>query len=259
MRWILGLLVLVNLAILLWGSLSEEKKDEGELAMPGVGSIRLVGEAHSPQEQLVAEPATGLAVDQEEAAAPAVEVQASAEPRPPAETLAQSADEAAKPSVPVVKEQPARPRFCSRIGPFADGESSQAVQKYLLGRGGKVSTSEETLSMRTGYWVLIPPLANRAAAEAMGKKLTKKGIRDYWVMSKGPYRNGISLGVFSQESNARSFAKRMTRKGFDVTTTERLKERTVLWLDYEGEVFIPPAEIRSRVPNGVKVVDRDCP
>ena len=296
MRWFLGLLVLVNLAILLWGGLSEEKTGDGQLAMPDVGSIRLVGEARNVQAPVAVpipapprsdgvmvkpaalpspstepaavasatEPDAAPEVSQAESAEPAPLAEAPSVPEPatpePAAVTAETvAEPAAPPAAPVAAKQPARPRFCSRIGPFTDAKSARSVQKYLEGRGGKVATTEETLSMRAGYWVLVPPLADQAAAKAVATKLTQKGIKDYWVMSKGEYQNGISLGVFSQEDNAKAFAKRVTAKGFNVILTERLKERTVQWLDYQGDVFIPPMEIRARAPEGVKVEDRDCP
>lgn len=300
MRWFLGLLVLVNLAILAWGSLGDKNTDEGQLAMPGVGSIRLVGEARSVAQEPAAVPipapprSDGVMVKPadipvqprvtelaEPAAKPPVAEAVQPAPVPAGVAEAQTAGRGeAGPVAPEVaavqataaeaqvtpeaaetaaRQTAPRPVFCSRIGPFDDQGAASVVSKYLSGRGGRVESAEESLNVHVGYWVMISPQADRAAANAVATELKKKGIKDFWVMSKGQYRNGISLGVFSQQDNARAFAKRVAGKGFKVSTVDKHKKRTVVWLAYRGETFVPPKEIRARAPDGVKVEDRDCP
>jgi hypothetical protein len=40
---------------------------------------------------------------------------------------------------------------------------------------------------------------------------------------------------------------------------ERTKDSTQIWLDYQGDVFVPAAQIRERAPEGVTIEERDCP
>jgi hypothetical protein len=284
MRWFLGLLVLVNVVILLWGSLSDEQGEDEQLAMPGVGSIRLVDQPDQskvpaavpipapPRSNGVLNTAPAIAQAQQAPVSGDVEVKSLALPAPEEATrpespaplveapAAQPAEPVAqRPSAPAVDTQPTRPRFCSRIGPFADSEAAQVVRSYLADRGGKVEEAEETHNIRVGHWVMVPPLADRAAAKALSEQLKAKGIKDFWIIPEGQYQHAVSLGVFSQQANASAFAKRVADKGFTVSTVEKLKAQTAVWLRYQGATFIPPMEIRARAPDGVQAEHQDCP
>lgn len=292
MRWFLGLLVLVNVAILLWGSLSGEQKPDDGLAMPGVGSIRLVEQpapAEAPTAVPIPAPPRSDGVlnkpleteeSQQQAALPAmpvaeedVEIKPQAQPdaeagRQPPEPLVSAAEALVAQSEEVPEQkavgpdsarQLASPRYCSRIGPFDDSAAAQGVRAYLVDRGGKVEVSEETNNIRVGFWVMVPPQRDRVSARVLSEKLKAKGIKDFWIIPKGEYQHAVSLGVFSQQANASAFAKRVAEKGFAVNTVEKFKERTAVWLRYQGATFIPPMEIRSRAPDGVQAEHQDCP
>lgn len=291
MRWFIGTLVALNLAFLLWSWLGREEAPEGELAAPGVGSIRLLGEA--PPEQPAPEPvpipaplrpsgvmtapaeaaaeiAAAPAGDappadapEEGAATPSEPAQAAAAPpagTPPAAAVPAIAT-AEAPRVPELDVPPAPaapPLHCSRIGPFTDASATATVRKYLQGRG-TVSSREAEQPVPVGYWVLVPPQASRAAAQAVTKRLQAAGINDFWIVSRGPVKNGISLGVFSQKENADNFLKRATDKGFDAEIREKTRNGKVVWLDYQGKAALQPMEIHARVPQGVTVHRQDCP
>jgi hypothetical protein len=287
MRWLLGLLVLLNVGILIWGSLDDGVPAEPELAPPGVGSIRLVGEvgtaaepaavpipapprsdgvmARSPVTQALPVPPPAPAVvtpaepGPEIAQAEPLDESESAPLKAEADGGTETPETETKPVGQAKVDQPAKPRFCSRIGPFAKRADAKTVSDYLKRRGGQVELSEETLSMHAGYWVMVPPQGSRAAAKALAEKLKANGIKDYWIIPSSEYQHAISLGVFSQQTNAKAFAKRIADKGFPVDTVDKRKERTLVWLSYQGEVFIPPKEIRERAPEGVQAEHQDCP
>lgn len=294
MRWFIGTLIAVNLAILLWGWLGGDEQPEGELAAPGVGTIRLMGEPPATAEpQAVPIPApprhTGDMAQAEPAASGAAavapakvadtpELQPLSEPAPiaeaepvtaapePAESpAAQLADATPMVSVPepeYVPEPevvaPAAKPVCASIGPFANAAAAKATRGYLQGLG-KVDSHQQTGQQRVGYWVLVPPQASRAAAESIAAQLKAKGIKDYWIVSKGEVKNGISLGVFSQKDNADAFIKRARAKGFTVELREKTKPVEQLWLDYRGNKPVTPAELGSRAPAGVRVESQGCP
>jgi cell division septation protein DedD len=191
--------------------------------------------------------------DQDAAAAPAAE-QATIAQAASGEAAAEPV--AAEPPPPVVEPEPAR--FCSRIGPFQDEAAAAAVRDYLVERGGQVASQERTTRTRIGYWVLVPPQASRAAAREVAAQLKAKGL-EYWIIPSGELRNAISLGLFSGQDNADDFAKQMRGKGFDAEVREKTRDSSEVWLDYQGDVYIPAAQIRSRAPEGVTTEERDCP
>jgi hypothetical protein len=293
MRWFIGTLIAVNLAILLWGWLGTDDTSNGKLAAPDVGSIRLMSEVNSTQPQeaeavpipspprssgVMTEPATppaspaAVAKTEAEASAPAPQqpqapagsqatpTVAGAPSEPPSKKPEPAISAPEPEMVPEPDIKPAAPPslYCNRIGPFENAAAAKSTLAYLQKRG-KVSTQSETRQARIGYWVLIPRQANRAAAEAMVAKLKAKGITDYWIVSKGMLKNAISLGVFSQQNNADSFARNARAKGFKVVIRDKTKAHKVLWLAYQGKSFIPPAQVRQRAPAGITIKEQDCP
>lgn len=297
MRWFIGILIAVNLAILAWGWLGDDEPASGKLAAPGVGTIRLMGEPETaPEPVAVPIPApprdTGEMAAKEPAAAqtakatPAPETQVSKPLPPPQEeapaeqpasapqTLAE-AEPSAEPEAPAGPEPvvgapepeyvpepglvaPVPKRFCLRIGPFADARAAKSTRSYLAGLG-EVKDHKQTAEQRVGYWVLVPPQPSRAAADAIAARLKAKGIKDYWVLSRGPVRNGISLGVFSQRENADTMLKEIRAKGFKVEMRDKTKRVEQLWLDYSGTKPVRDADVASRAPAGVRVESQSCP
>lgn len=288
MRWFIGILILVNLIILAWGWLGDDEQPGSELAAPGVGTIRLLGEPPATPEPVAvpipAPPRDSGQMATREAAepAPAATVTPAAPAQPPkAQPLTQTeapavaaapaqSEPEAEPPQPVVSAPepeyvpepdaiaPVLPRACARIGPFADAAAAKATRGYLAGLG-QVSDHRQTGQQRVGWWVLVPPQPSRAAAEAIAATLKAKGIKDYWVVSKGEAKNGISLGVFSQKGNAQALVKRLRAKDLDVQMREKTKPVRQLWLDYSGTKPVTAAEIGSRAPAGVQVKSRGCP
>jgi hypothetical protein len=66
------------------------------------------------------------------------------------------------------------------------------------------------------WWVYIPPLPNRQAAVAKLGELRALGLTDsdFSLMEEeGPYRNAVSLGLFSTEEAARSRLQALAARG----------------------------------------------
>lgn len=64
-----------------------------------------------------------------------------------------------------------------------------------------------------GWWVHIPPLADRAAADRKSGELRALGVNEYFIVQDGPGRNAISLGVFSSEKGARERLNQLQVQG----------------------------------------------
>ncbi|MCL2345709.1 MAG: SPOR domain-containing protein [Desulfobulbus sp.] len=64
-----------------------------------------------------------------------------------------------------------------------------------------------------GWWIYIPPLANKAEADKKAGELRQLGITDYFVVPDGPNRFAISLGVFSGEKGGQERLAELKNKG----------------------------------------------
>ena len=106
---------------------------------------------------------------------------------------------AAPPSPPKPAAEPAR---CLEWGSFtlADApRAEKALEPLTLGPRLEKRRTEEM----AGWWVFIPPQANRAAAQRKAGELKNLGVDDYFIVQEeGASRWALSLGVFRTEEAA---------------------------------------------------------
>ena len=65
-----------------------------------------------------------------------------------------------------------------------------------------------------GYTVSMPPLGSREVALATAQRLRAAGFQDLMVIGVGEEANGIALGRFGSEENARRHQSALQAKGF---------------------------------------------
>ncbi|MGH8686621.1 MAG: SPOR domain-containing protein [Burkholderiales bacterium] len=129
-------------------------------------------------------------------------------PSPPAPKAAAPAKPA--PAAPIAAPAPAAPVAapplvaCLEWGSFNPTEEARAAKALEpLALGTRLSTrrGEETAS----WWVHMPPLGSRAAAQKKAAELRKLEVQDYFVVQDaGPQHWAISLGVFTTEVAAQA-------------------------------------------------------
>lgn len=129
-----------------------------------------------------------------------------------------------------------RAMACWRIGPFAEPEQRAAfVESTLTGVAVAVLEGEQILA---GDWrVLLPPAESREASVALRESLQSAAeeavetLESFVITDGGPWENGVSLGLFRQESNARGLASRVETLGMEVVVEREEVSRPVEWLE----------------------------
>jgi hypothetical protein len=101
---------------------------------------------------------------------------------------------------------------CLEWGPFNDGERARALAELEPAGLGRLLT-QKRVENTTAYWVFVPRLANRTAAERRLAELKAAGVRDLFVVDAGPQRLAISLGVFRTEEAAIAHVAQLGRLG----------------------------------------------
>jgi hypothetical protein len=101
---------------------------------------------------------------------------------------------------------------CVEWGPFTDAERARALGDLEPLALGKLLTQRRVEST-SAFWVYVPPLPNRAAAETRAAVLRASGIKDFSVVDSGPQRLAISLGVFRTEEAANAYLAELGTKG----------------------------------------------
>jgi len=172
---------------------------------------------------------------------------------------------AAKPAAPqlATQEAPATsapPSACSEWGGFAVTEAPKAEQALApLALGARLTQrrSDET----AGWWVFIPPQANRAGALKKTAELKSLGIDDYFILQdEGKMRWSVSLGVFSSEEAARSRLEALRARGVrSAQTGERDTPVSKVWFQVRGPDTALLAKLRESAQGFPGTEVRDCP
>jgi hypothetical protein len=131
-----------------------------------------------------------------------------------ADQIAKLAAERAKQTAERPKAPPRAPVVaCMELGAFSLGDVprvQRALEPLALGSRLTQRRADEVAS----YWVFIPPLRNRQAANLKAAELKKLGVEDFFIVQEDPkLRFAISLGVFKTEEAARSRLAELRTKG----------------------------------------------
>lgn len=91
---------------------------------------------------------------------------------------------------------------CFRIDGIEEHSALEQLQRLLQSLDAKVTDKGEKQAVRTNYWVFLPPYPNRAKADEAAAILSRKRVKDFFVVRSGENQNAISLGVFSTRDRA---------------------------------------------------------
>lgn len=114
-------------------------------------------------------------------------------------------------------------RTCAEWGPIGGTDLAavrRAISPLLL-----TEQVRENILGNGRYWVFIPPYASEAQAQARVEALKAAGVADsLLIRTDSVLRNGISLGVFNDETAASAQADALKQKGLnDVRILARAK------------------------------------
>lgn len=126
----------------------------------------------------------------------------------------------------------ARELICQALGPYLDRDAAVRASRDLAAAGLNPEMREVDTSHRLGFWVFIPPAADRAEAGGHIERLREAGVRDYYLVADGDNANAVSLGVFSSRDAAGQHAARLRGLGFEVEIGERRRTIAAWWLDF---------------------------
>lgn len=119
-------------------------------------------------------------------------------------------------------------RLCLTIGPYFD-IGQVKVAKSLLGKqhlAPRMRTGN--LEEPAGYWVYMPAMPADRAREIVAD-LDKQGMKDYFIGK----HYVISLGIFSDQQKAATRQQQVATMGYDSRLNRRYRTRQVYWLDIE--------------------------
>jgi hypothetical protein len=102
---------------------------------------------------------------------------------------------------------------CIEWGSFVPADVAR-VEEVLapLALGAKLR--QRIVEESAGFWVFIPPLANRRSVNQKTGELKRLGVEEYFVVQEDPkYHFAISLGIFKSEEAAKNWLEQLRKKG----------------------------------------------
>ena len=266
MRWLFLFVLVLNFTYIIWGISSEsDNTDTNIVPLTNAPSIVLLSEIEkdSATEVLTTVQKLGGQSNNNVAVSLAEQVNQEAKKASAdaanANTLvvAEASDQSAKVkevdvAIPVKKPEPIK--SCFTLGPFRDlaklSAFTREIKTYVVATDFRGREEKEPAI----YWVYIKPEASYKKAEAVGKRLKAKKIKDFYIIRDGEKVNGLSLGHFRNKDGAFGLFKKVKNLGFNVVVEPIFKTYTIYWLDYElfGDKKIPEAIFDKYIKSGEK-------
>lgn len=142
---------------------------------------------------------------------------------------------------PPAPEAVQRPLICRAFGPYSDTQSLDELKARVRSAGGQLEVRETRVDNPPDYLVFVGERGKAENARRVLRELESQAI-DSMLITRGPYNNTLSVGVFSRPDRARLQQGRVAELGYDVGIEE---------IDRSYVLF----RVEARVPEGFRVDD----
>lgn len=116
---------------------------------------------------------------------------------------------------------------CLEWGGFSPADVVRASEALAPLSLGSRLTRRLVSDDNAGWWVFMPPRANRQDAQKKAGELKALGVEEYFIVQdEGPQRFAISLGIFKTEAAADSRLEALRAKGVKTAQTGRRETPT---------------------------------
>jgi len=281
MRWLFLLLLVLNVGYIAWELERERPQHMHTAALPtGVERIVLLQELASgaADKEDIAQPTTtpgapqadikpsedvSTQPQQAEAGQPRItptQVAVAADDSADVKTVAKDLGSAHPGVLAGMPEDKPAVDLCYTLGPFSEMQTLRLVTREIKGYVVEASFRSREEQEQSMFRVFLRPVGSKQEAKALIKELVSKNIRDYFIITDGPNKNGISLGYFSNKGRAYRHADRVRKHGFDVIVEPVFRTYTIYWLDYRIKAGneIPQQIFDDHLENSAQRLSRDC-
>ncbi|MBB5676750.1 SPOR domain-containing protein [Xanthomonas arboricola] len=194
--------------------------------------------APAPTETPTAAAAASSSIDAA-AAKVAATSQTSAQVPPPAKvapTPNEVAAVAIKPS-PAVPTPAAAPERCASLGPYAARADADAALARLRDQALRTRVREDKDAGVSTFRVMLPNVGDRAAAQALVKRIAAAGMGDYYVIAQGE-NNTIALGQYQSRERAERRQASLVGAGFPAQLLPSGTGQSRWWIDVRSTAAI---------------------
>ncbi|NIK34196.1 hypothetical protein FHY15_003377 [Xanthomonas arboricola] len=194
--------------------------------------------APAPTETPTAAAAASSSIDA--AAAEVVATSQTSAQVPPPSKVAPTPNEVAaaaiKPS-PAVPVPAAAPERCASLGPYATRADADAALARLRGQATRTRVREDKDAGVSTFRVMLPNVGDRAAAQALVKRIAAAGMGDYYVIAQGE-DNSIALGQYQSRERAERRQASLVGAGFPAQLLPSGTGQSRWWIDVRSTAAI---------------------
>lgn len=227
MKWLVALVVVLNLVVAMYGSLKQRPPLDVHAQEVSPGQVKLLPanwkpDASASKEQASAPAASApaaQALHESKTAASAAKAEAKPAGKPEASKPAAKALDkpAAKPQEKPAQDKKPEALACYRWSGLNDGLLSRVkggVPQLKLKSGQLQEESKEENKGSGRFWVYYPPLATQSETKTLSAELKDKGFDNY-IVSNDEFKGNLSLGLFGKEDAAKTLVARLKAAGYD--------------------------------------------
>lgn len=125
---------------------------------------------------------------------------------------------------------------CGWLGPYINEAAAFSAANTLNTHNIITTVEHKTTDEQVGFKVLSPLFDSKSQARAYLKRLRTTGDKDHFLLpSKHGTPQQISLGLYAGPESAEQRSTQLKKKGFNVITEPRFKQREQYWLSIEDQ------------------------
>ncbi len=131
----------------------------------------------------------------------------------------------------------AAPERCASLGPYAARAEADAALARLRGQATRTRVREDQDAGVSTYRVMLPNVGDRAAAQALVKRIAAAGIGDYYVIAQGE-DTSIALGQYQSRERAERRQASLVGAGFPAQLLPSGNGQSRWWIDVRSTAAI---------------------
>lgn len=116
------------------------------------------------------------------------------------------------------------------MGPYAARSEADAALARVRGQASRAGVREDTDAGVSTFRVMLPNVGDRAAAQALVKRIAAAGIGDYYVIAQGE-DNTVALGQYQSRERAERRQASLVSAGFPAQLVPSGNGQSRWWID----------------------------
>ncbi|MGK9143472.1 SPOR domain-containing protein [Xanthomonas euvesicatoria] len=119
---------------------------------------------------------------------------------------------------------------CASLGPFAARADAEAALARVRGQASRANVREDKDAGISTFRVMLPNVGDRAAAQALVKRIAAAGMGDYYVIAQGE-DNTVALGQYQSRERAERRQASLVGAGFPAQLVPSGNGQSRWWID----------------------------